>query len=539
MHKKYAENIFYYNISICYADHTESFRINNVLYFRKVHKQVNRINNDVKEINEKSGSNPHNTASKNQSDDAVSDGVILFVVSAVQFLTPFMLSAVGVALPAIGREFSASAVQLGLVETVYIFAFSLFLLPAGRLGDIYGRKRVFTIGILVFTAGTVLLPLAFTIDSFIVFRFFQGCGGAMISGTSVAILSSVFPPAKRGQAMGIIVACVYLGLSLGPVLSGFMVTHLGWRWIFYLGVLVELFCLCLTVLKLKGEWADARGERFDFAGTLLYIISLFCLIYGTLNQKEGGIYLVFMASGALGFLIFIAFEYRCSSPILDVGLVIRNRVFAFSNLATLINYAASFGIAFFFSLYLQVVRGYSPQWAGWILIIQPVFQMALSPFFGRLADRVSPAGLATAGMALCTLSLGLVSRVHAGTPLPVIMGMLALMGVGFGLFSSPNTTTVMGSVPPKSYGIASSFLATMRTMGMLCSMTIITLVFKHIMGDHPVSAETQSSFLASMHLCMMIFCFLCVAGVFCSMVRLKPVSSDEPSISGTVSKLDS
>ena len=346
-------------------------------------------------INEKSDSNPHNTASKNQSDYAVSSAAILFVVSAVQFLTPFMLSAVGVALPAIGREFSASAVQLGLVETVYIFAFSLFLIPAGRLGDIYGRKRIFTIGILVFTAGTVLISLAFTIESFIVFRFFQGCGGAMISGTSVAILSSVFPPAKRGQAMGIIVGCVYLGLSLGPVLSGFMVTHLGWRWIFYLGVLVELFCLCLTVLKLKGEWADARGERFDFVGTLLYIISLFCLIYGTLNQKEGGIYLVFMASGVLGFLIFLAFEYRCSSPILDVGLVIRNRVFAFSNLATLINYAASFGIGFFFSLYLQVVRGYSPQWAGWILIIQPVFQAALSPFFGRLADRVSPAGLAT------------------------------------------------------------------------------------------------------------------------------------------------
>ena len=481
---------------------------------------------EINEPSEKSDSNPHNSTSKSLSDDAVSSAAILFVVSAVQFLTPFMLSAVGVALPAIGREFSATAVQLGLVETVYIFAFSLFLIPAGRLGDIYGRKRIFTIGILVFTAGTVLISLAFTIESFIGFRFIQGCGGAMISGTSVAILSSVFPAANRGRAMGIIVGCVYLGLSLGPVLSGFMVTHLGWRWIFYLGVLVELFCLCLTVLKLKGEWAEARGERFDYVGTFLYISSLFCLIYGTLNQKEGGIYLVFMASGGLGFLIFLAFEYRCSSPILDVGLVIRNRVFAFSNLATLINYAASFGIAFFFSLYLQVVRGYSPQSAGWILIIQPVFQAALSPFFGRLADRVSPAGLATCGMALCTLSLGLASQVHAGTPMRVIMGMLALMGIGFSLFSSPNTTTVMGSVPPKNFGIASSFLATMRTMGMLCSMTIITLVFKHIMGDHPVNVQTQSFFLASMHRCMMIFCLLCVAGVFCSMVRLKPVSSE-------------
>lgn len=472
-------------------------------------------------MNEKSDPNPHNIASKNQSDYAVSGAAILFVVSAVQFLTPFMLSAVGVALPSIGREFSASAVQLGLVETVYIFAFSLFLIPAGRLGDIYGRKKIFTIGIVAFTMGTLLISLAFNIESFIVFRFFQGCGGAMISGTSVAILSSVFPADKRGQAMGVIVGCVYLGLSLGPVLSGFMVTHLGWRWIFYLGVLVELSCLGLTVMKLKDEWAEARGERFDFVGTFLYIVSLFCLIYGTLNQKEGGIYLIFMASGALGFLIFVVFEYRSSSPILDVNLVVRNRVFAFSNLATLINYAASFGIGFFFSLYLQVVRGYSPQRAGWILIIQPVFQSVLSPVFGRLADRVSPAGLATAGMALCTLSLGLASQFHGGTPMPVIMGMLAWMGVGFSLFSSPNTTTVMGSVPPKSYGIASSFLATMRTMGMLCSMTIITLVFKHIMGDLPVSAETRLSFLASMHLCLIIFCVLCVAGVFCSMVRLK------------------
>jgi EmrB/QacA subfamily drug resistance transporter len=489
----------------------------------------------VTKINEKSNSTPHNSGTKNRDDYAVSGAATLFVVSAVQFLTPFMLSAVGVALPAIGREFSASAVQLGLVETVYIFAFSLFLIPAGRLGDIYGRKRIFTIGIVAFTLGTASISFAFSIESFIVFRFFQGCGGAMISGTSVAILSSVFPSGTRGRAMGIIVGCVYLGLSLGPVLSGFMVTHLGWRWIFYLGVVVELFCLCLTLLKLKGEWADARGERFDFFGSLLYIVSLFFLIYGTLNQKEGGIYQVFMASGAFGFLIFLAFEYRCSSPILDVGLVIHNRVFAFSNLATLINYAASFGIAFFFSLYLQVVRGYSPQQAGWILIIQPVFQSVLSPFFGRLADRVSPAGLATAGMAVCSLSLGLVSQIHAGTPMPVIMGMLALMGVGFSLFSSPNTTTVMGSVPPKRYGIASSFLATMRTMGMLCCMTIITLAFKHIMGDHPVSAKTQSSFLVSMHLCMIIFCFLCVAGVFCSMVRLKPVSLDEASRSETVS----
>jgi MFS family permease len=259
------------------------------------------------------------------------------------------------------------------------------------------------------------------------------------------------------------------------------------------------------------------------------MVSLFCLIYGTLNQKEGGVYLLLMAAGGLGFMIFLTFEYRCPSPILDVGLVMRNRVFAFSNLATLINYAASSSIAFFFSLYLQVVKGLSPQRAGWILIVQPLCQAALSPLFGGLADRVSPAGLATAGMGLCALSLGLASQIDAGTSLYIIMGMLAVMGVGFGLFSSPNTTIVMGSVSPRSYGVASSFLATMRTMGMLCSMTVITLVFKHFMGDHPVNAETQSAFVTSMRFCMMSFCILCVAGIFSSMVRLTPFSPHEGS----------
>ena len=448
--------------------------------------------------------------------------ITLFVVSAVQFLTPFMMSAVGVALPSIGREFSASAVHLSLIETVYILAFSLFLLPAGRLGDIYGRKRIFIIGICVFTLGTLMVSLSFTMESFILFRFFQGSGGAMITGTSVAILSSVFPPAKRGRAMGIIVAFVYLGLSMGPVLSGFMVTHLGWRWIFYLSVPVEVTALCLTVFKLKGEWAEARGERFDVLGALLYCLSLLCLIVGALNQRKGGGYVMMMMGGGAGLLGFLIFESRMKSPLLDVSLIFRNRVFAFSNLATLINYAASFGIGFFFSLYLQCVRGYPPQRAGMILIIQPLCQMALSPYFGRLADRFSASILATSGMGLCVAGLGLATFVREHTAIWAIMTILGVMGAGFGMFSSPNMAVVMGSVEPKQYGIASGFTATMRTLGMLLCMTLVTLVFNRIMGSRPVTFETRDLFLRSMNLCMVIFACLSVAGVLFSLGRIRP-----------------
>lgn len=449
----------------------------------------------------------------------ISGAVTLFIVSAVQFLTPFMLSAVGVALPAIGREFSASAVQLGLIETAYILAFSLFLLPAGRMGDIYGRKRVFLLGIGVFTLGTLLVSLAQGIESLIVFRFFQGSGGAMITGTSIAILSSVFPPAKRGRAMGFIVGCVYLGLSVGPVLSGFMVSHLGWRWIFYCAVPVEAAAFLFALLKLKGEWAEARGERYDWPGTFLYCASLCCCVYGALHRKNLGVELGLI--GGSGLLFFLFFEYRIKSPMLDVNLLLHNRVFALSNLATLINYAASFGIGFFFSLYLQYVRGFSPQAAGTVLIIQPVFQAVLSPVFGRLADRYSPPLLATLGMGFCAAGLGVAALVHEQTPLPLIMGMLGLMGIGFGIFSTPNMITVMGSVGPKHYGVASSFMATMRTMGMLLCMTLITIIFNHFMGDSPVSRETRMDFLASMHLSMVLFCGLCVVGVLFSMGRMK------------------
>ena len=464
--------------------------------------------------------NPNNTGDNPPVE--VSHMVTLFVVCVVQFLTPFMMSAVGVALPAIGREFSASAVQLGLVEMVYILAVAMFLLPAGRMGDIYGRKKIFIAGTVLMTLSTLFNALAPSIDLFILFRFLQGCGGAMISGTSIAILSSVFPRETRGRAMGTIVACVYVGLSAGPVLSGLIISHLGWRWVFYVAVPIEMTALLLTLFKLKGEWAEARGEAFDWVGSIVYMVALFCLIFGASHQGADARYQWLMAFGGMGIVFFMILESRTQSPILDVRLLLTNRVFAFSNLATLINYASSFGLTFFFSIYLQSVKGFSPQATGMILIVQPVLQAVLSPVSGRLADRYQPALICTIGMIVCVAGLGVAASVDGDTGLWMIISMLAFMGVGFALFASPNMITVMGSVGPKHYGIASSLVATMRTIGMLTSMTIITLIFNRYMGSQAVSPESQGSFLMSMHMSMVIFCILSCGGVFLSMVRVTP-----------------
>ncbi|WP_319523878.1 MFS transporter [uncultured Desulfosarcina sp.] len=457
----------------------------------------------------------------NNTDPArTSPAATLFVVSAVQFLAPFMMSAVGVALPTIGRFYGASAFSLGLVEMVYILAVTLFLLPMGRLADIVGRKKIFIAGVALFTIATAMLPFAPTIETFIAFRFLQGIGSSCNISTSIAILSAVFPQKTRGRAMGVIVACVYLGLSAGPTLAGLMITYLGWQWIFFVAVPIALCALSLAAIRLKGEWKGAEGKAFDGIGSVIYMISLFCLIVGISHLKEGTWALVSMATGMAGLIGFAVFEFNHRSPILDMRLLLGNRTLAFSNIATWINYAASFGLTFFFSLYLQVVKGLSPQATGLLLIVQPLIQAVLSPVAGILADRRSPSKMATLGMATCALGLGIAAFIGQDSQVPHVILVMVVMGIGFAAFASPNMATIMGSVEPRHYGIASSLVATMRSVGMLTAMTIITVLLGMFMGDAEVSAATIPGFLQTMHTGFVAFAVMNLVGIGFSMARV-------------------
>ncbi len=453
--------------------------------------------------------------------EPVSSGTTLFIVSAVQFLAPFMMSAVGVALPAIGQFYTASAVSLSLVEMTYILALSLFLLPAGRLADIYGRKKMFTTGVIIFTLATTLLPFAPSIWVFIAFRFLQGVGASFNISTSIAILSAVFPKEHRGRAMGFAVASVYLGLSAGPTLAGVMIAYLGWKWIFLVTVPVALLIVILTLTFLKGEWKGAPGQTFDYTGSLIYMLSLSGLIVGISHLEHGLWALVLTCLGALGLIGFSVFEYHRKSPIIDMRLIVRNRVLAFSNIATWINYAASFGLTFFFSLYLQIVKGLPPQTTGLILIIQPVIQAVLSPVAGSFADRLSPAKMATAGMAICAAGLGLAAFINSTSEISLVIQILIIMGIGFALFSTPNMTTIMGSVEPSHYGIASSLVATMRTLGMLTAMTIITTLLSMFMGNAGITPETIPGFIRTLHVGFICFSLLSLIGIIFSTVRVQ------------------
>jgi len=446
--------------------------------------------------------------------------VVLLVASTASFVFPFMGSSVNIALPSIGRELLMDAVALGWIATAYILASATVLVPFGRIADIYGRKKVFTYGVIVFTVSSLLSGMASSATILIFFRVIQGIGGAMIVGTGVAMLSSVFPADERGKALGISVAATYAGLSLGPVLGGVLTQHLGWRSIFFISVPLGLAVLGVILWKVKGEWAEAKGEKFDFAGSIVYSLALVALVYGfTILPATLGVWLI--VAGVIGLSAFVRWETRMRSPVLDMNLFRNNRVFAFSNLAALINYSATYAVAFFMSLYLQYIKGFSPQTAGLILVAMPAVQAIFSPLAGRLSDRIEPRVIASTGMALTTVGLVLFIFLNGETSLQFIMGALILIGFGFALFSSPNTNAVMSAAPKTAYGVASATVATMRQVGMVLSMGVAMLMFALYMGRVEITPEYYPVFLESMKTSFVISAVLCFGGIFASLARGK------------------
>lgn len=444
----------------------------------------------------------------------------LVTSTIASFLTPFMGSAVNIALPSIGREFRMDAIAFGWIATAYLLSAAIFLLPFGRIADIYGRKRIFIWGIIVFTGTSVLSALSTSAIMLISFRTLQGIGSAMIFGTAVAILTSVFPANERGKALGINTAAVYIGLSLGPVLGGMLTALLGWRSIFWANVPLGLFVITAVLWKLKDEWHGARGERFDFVGSAIYGLSLTGLMYG-FSRLPGLSALWFITGGALGIFAFTRLEMKMECPVININLFRHNTIFTFSNLAALINYSATFAVGFLLSLYLQYTKSLTPEKAGMILVSQPIVMALLSPFAGRLSDKIEPRIVATSGMVVTFAGLVFFIFLNAGTSLPVIIAGLILLGIGFGLFSSPNTNAVMGSVEKRFYGVASATLGTMRLTGNMLSMGLVMLIFATYIGRVQITPEYYSLFLKSVRVAFTVFAIICFAGIFASLARGK------------------
>jgi EmrB/QacA subfamily drug resistance transporter len=449
----------------------------------------------------------------------------LIIMSLSGFVSAFMIGAVNIALPRIGSEFNMDAILIGWVSTGYILASSIFIVPFGRIADIIGRKKVYTWGVITFTATSLLLTMANSSIMLIASRFVQGAGGALVISTNVAILSSVFPIGERGRALGLYLASVYLGLTLGPFLGGLLTQYFGWRSIFLVCVPIGLLIIALIFWRLKGEWADARGEKFDIVGSIIYSLMLVAITYGITDIQEM-LGIILTAIGIIGLAAFIIWETKAASPVLDVHLFKDNRAFAFSCLAALINYGSIWAVGFLISLYLQYIKGLSPQNAGFILLSQPVMQAMFSPLAGRISDRIQPRIVASAGMALTFIGLLLLVFLNEETTLPQIVGSLVLIGFGAAIFISPNTNAAMGNIEKKHYGVASASIATARQLGMVVSMGIVMILFVLYMGRVQITTEYYGAFLQSIHMVFIISTILCFVGVFASLARGKMHNSE-------------
>jgi len=447
-------------------------------------------------------------------------GIVLFIAALAGFLTPFDGSAVNIALPVMADEFHLDAIMLSWITTAYLLTSAVFLVPFGRIADIYGRKRVFLYGIALFTGASFVMTMVSTAEMLIAIRLIQGFGGAMIFGTALAILSSVFSPGERGRALGIYIMAVYLGLTMGPFLGGILTGYLGWRSIFLVNVPLGILACLLILWRLHGEWAECQGERFDLRGSVLYACSLVAVMLGlsTVPDLKG---VLLLSVGMVFGVIFVLYELRVPLPVLDLSLFTKNRVFAFSNLAALISYCATYAVTFLLSLDLQLTRGFSPEQAGGILIVLPAVQALLSPVAGRLSDRIDSQVLASIGIALTAVGMFPLVFISESTPVLYLIACLVVLGAGFGIFSSPNINAIMSSVEKRYLGVASGMNGTVRLVGQMLSMGIVMMLFSLFIGPVMITPEYFPEFLQSLHYAFLIFSLLSLVGVVASLMRGK------------------
>ncbi|MBC7128268.1 MAG: MFS transporter [Thermoplasmatales archaeon] len=430
--------------------------------------------------------------------------IVLIITCFSSFLVPFTSSSINIALPSIGRDFGVDSIFLGWITTSYILATAVLLLPFGKIGDIYGRIKIFLYGIIIFAVASFLSMISFLPYLFLILRIIHAIGSAMIFSNGIAILSSFFRE-ERGKALGINASFTYAGLSSGPFIGGFLTSYFGWRSIFLLMIFICILII-FFLSRFKYEFSG-NYEKFDYFGSFLSgasIISIICAL-SIIDSIRGIIIAIF---SFLLFIFFIFWESKMKNPLINPSIFGKNIVFVFSNLTALIHYTATASLTFFMSLYLQNIKNYSASFAGLVLVSQPIFQAIFSPTAGKLSDRIDAKIIASLGIGLTALGIFLLALYIRNDPgLIIIVVILSLIGFGFAFFSSPNTNAIMASVEGKEYGIASATLATMRTIGQSASMGIAILLTKNY------------SFVDAMEKAFIISAILCIIGIFTSIAR--------------------
>ena len=442
--------------------------------------------------------------------------LIMVLVNA--FTTPLMLSAVNVALPSIARDLSLSAIQISWVPMAYLMASAMFVLVFGRFADMFGRKRIFLLGTFCVIVSSVIAAFATNANMLIIARFMQGMSAAMLYATQVALVSSAYPPAKRGQVIGLVVSMIYFGLTIGPLLGGFVVDEFGWRASFYIHIPLAVIAIVIGLKFIKSDWRAEEQGSMDLFGAITYSISIMLLCIAVSNMPTMNAWIILFLA-LFGLVFFIGFENKHKHPILDVSLFFTNRVFTFSCIASLIIYTATFANVVQISLYLQFLKGMSATSAGLIMLCQPLTMAIFSPLSGKLSDKFEPRQLASAGMLSSAVGLILLSQLNQSSSLAYLISALVITGFGFGLFSSPNVNAIMSSVDKQQLGRANGVVATMRILGQMSSMMLVTLVFATLLGNAEIQPQSYMQLEEAIQTIFTFAAILCLPGLYFSLAR--------------------
>ena len=444
---------------------------------------------------------------------------VIILASIASFFVAYISAAPAVALPAMAKQFALSNILQNWVVNVFLFSVAIFAVPLGSLSSKIGIKKSFIIGNIIFLIGSIVTGLAWSDWSLLIFRAFQGIGAALIYTTVMSIVTLEVPEEIRGKALGIVVAFVYIGLAVAPVIGGILTYNLGWPSIFYISIPFVLITLIITQWKLDGEWVLSEGEEFDTKGSILWAIAILLFIYGftIINEFNG---LIIAVIGIILVITFGLWEIKAKFPVYDIK-VFKDKRFLSSNVASVISYIATFVVTYILNYHMQYILGMDSQTAGLFLIITPVAMAIVSPLAGKLSDKINPQKLAAIGMVFVTFALIILSFLNKDTPMYLIIFAMLVQGIGYGIFCSPNTNIIMSSVPEKDTPTASISVTVMRVIGQTMSLAMLTVIFAIIMGNVPIIPQFYGLLTFSCQITCIISGILCVIAIFASLVGVK------------------
>lgn len=447
---------------------------------------------------------------------------VLATVSIGTFMATLDSSIVNVALPTISSQLHSSLSTLEWTVTAYLLTISSTLPIFGRTADLFGRKKVYSLGFLIFTLGSVLCGLAQNIWFLVGMRVLQAVGASMLMSNSAAIVTSTFPAKERGRALGLTGTVVAIGSLTGPALGGVLIGFISWRAIFYVNLPIGIIGYLAARFILPADETRGNQESFDFAGAMTFTAGMISILLGISNGEEWGWsslpVILSLILGLILIIIFIITERRAKHPMIDLSLF-RNRPFLIGNLSGWLSFVAMFANNMLLPFYLQQILNYSPSKVGLLMTASPIMMAIVAPLSGHASDKFGPLALTTGGLAIVSTGLFYYSTLSASAHFYQVVPGALLIGLGSGMFQSPNNSSVMSSVPPRKLGVAGGINSLVRNLGMIIGITFSVSLFEALGGVTRPNPGQISSFMSAYHFVMLVAMAIALVGVVISLNR--------------------